>query len=107
MKRILIDLFRKFHMHLVVELGTCEKYRFRGVIIFRHFVPDSAFSTNAMLFIMITLPYSQIVEIIYIPVLNQESTNLYAGPILQVTTSIFTVCFSQTELRIAILSIYV
>ena len=50
------DLFRKLNKHLLVELKMCENTFIGGVVIFGHFVPDSAFATHAMLFVMVILP---------------------------------------------------
>ena len=47
-------LFRKFNKHL----GCVKTPIYWGVVIFGHFVPDSAFGTHAMLFVMIILPYN-------------------------------------------------
>ena len=56
------DLFRKFNKHLIVELRMCEN-TYLGVIIFRHFIPDSAFRTHTVLIVMDILPNT--FEIIY------------------------------------------
>ena len=54
-----------------------QKHLYWGVVIFGHFVPDSAFSTHVMLFVMVMV-YPKTVEII--PVLNEMHTNSCTGP---------------------------
>ena len=46
-----------------------RKHLYWGVVIFGHFVPDSAFGTHAMLFVIVRLP-----------VLNDLHTNSCSGP---------------------------